>query len=77
MDTTDKLLTTVYTVRFGRIPGLRTTCLNVGACCLRETMKSPGAEFEHEASRRRYNSDEVCEMCDKVIERELDSEVEY
>ena len=71
----DKLLTTVYTVHFIGINTLKTTCLNVGACCLRETMKSPDAHYE--ASRRRYDSDEVCESCDNVIKRELDSEVEF
>ncbi len=69
MDHNDRLLTTVYTVRFGL-----TLCLNVGACCLTQTMKSPNAHYE--ADRRRYDSDEVCEACDKAIKREFDSEIE-
>ncbi len=70
----NKWRTTVYSVHFEDPTTHKRTNLNVGACCLQSTMKLSNAH--HEATVSRVDSDEACEVCNKVIERESDDEVE-
>ncbi len=66
----DPIRTTVYRVDFEK----ERTCLNVGPCCIRKSMRLPGAG--HEAKVRRSTDTETCESCDQVIPAIPDSEYE-